>query len=163
MGRKHRGQNFDRALIDAVLMDEAEAVRQLLQWGADVNARDREHQETPLMLAKSEAVSRILLDNGADAFAVDDQGRTAFMKSLHPIDFRPEMDINAQDCNGTTALMVAVELCVDEAVPWLLVHGANAHLENQWGETAMTLADSYGRKSVLEMLTKANAEIVPAS
>lgn len=161
MGRKHRGQNFDHALIDAVLMDEAEAVDQLLQWGADVNARDREHQETPLMLAKSETVSRVLLDNGADVFAVDDQGRTAFMKSLNPIDFRPEMNINAQDCNGKTALMTAVELCVDQAIPWLIAQGADANIENQWGETAFTLAENYGRKLILETLTKASAEFAP--
>ena len=146
MSRRHRNQNFDRALIDAVLMDEAPTVKQLLQWGADVNTRDREHLETPLMLARSESVSQLLLENGADAGAVDDKGRTAFMKSLDPTHFRSGMNINAQDCNGKTALMTAVELCVDESIPWLLANGADIHIVNQWGETTLTLANDYGRE-----------------
>ena len=163
VGRNRRGQNFDRALIDAVLMGEAETVKQLLRWGADVNTRDQEHQETPLMLAKTETISRILLDNGADTFAVDDQGRTAFIKSLSLIDYQADMDINAQDQNGKTALITAVEMCVDEAIPWLLARGANVNIENQWGETALTLAESYGRQQIVEMLTKASAKTVPTS
>ena len=85
------------------------------------------------------------------------------MKSLNPIDFRPGMNINAQDYNGKTALMTAVELCVDEAIPWLIGQGADANIENQWGETAFTLAEGYGRELILEMLMKAGAEPVPTS
>lgn len=155
MRRKRQSHDLDCALIDAVLMDKLQVVQQLLLRGADVNARDREHQETPLMLARSEDVTGILLENGADILAVDDQGRTAFMRSLDPALFRSGMDINAQDQNGVTALMSAVEFALDEAVPWLLVHGADINAANQWGETALSIADGYGRVSIADLLKRA--------
>jgi len=155
MRRKRQSHDLDCALIDAVLMDKLQVVQQLLLRGADVNARDREHQETPLMLARSEDVTGILLENGADILAVDDQGRTAFMRSLDPALFRSGMDINAQDQNGVTALMSAVEFALDEAVPWLLAHGADINAANQWGETALSIADGYGRVSIADLLKRA--------
>ena len=156
MRRKYGSHDLDRALIDAILLDEPQAVRQLLLRGADVKARDWEHQETLLMLARSEEVTGILLESGADVLAVDDQGRTAFMRSLDPVLFRSGMDINAQDQNGVTALMRAVELALDEAVPWLLAHGADVNAANQWGETALSLADGYGRVGIAGMLKPEN-------
>ncbi len=79
------------------------------------------------------------------------------MKSLSPIDFRPEMNINAQDCNGKTALMTAVELCVDEVIPWLIAHGADADIESQWGETALSIANERGRVQIVTLLKEESA------
>ena len=155
MSHRHHNRDLDCALIDAVLMDETQAVQQLLQRGAEVNARDLEHQETPLMLAQSDTMSRILLEHGADVFAVDDQGRTAFMRSLNPILFRSGMNINAQDRNGKTALMTAVEVALDESISWLLYHGADVNVTNQWGETALSIANGYGLVGISDVLKQA--------
>jgi hypothetical protein len=52
MTRRKRQRN--RALIDAVLLNDMAEIRRLLADGADVDARDPEHGETALMLTRSE-------------------------------------------------------------------------------------------------------------
>ena len=44
-------KQLDRDLLDSVIMRDIARVRELLEQGAKVNAKDAEHQETPLMLA----------------------------------------------------------------------------------------------------------------
>ena len=73
-------KQLDRNLLDSVIMHDIARVHELVEQGANVNAKDAEHQETPLMLAvkfsKLEMV-RLLLKVGAEVSARDDRGRTA--------------------------------------------------------------------------------------
>lgn len=78
MGSKHKKLNRD--LLDAVVMRDIAKAHDAWERGADVNARDTEHNETPLILAAKHAYApmiRQLLNAGADVEARDDEGRTA--------------------------------------------------------------------------------------
>ncbi|OJT26072.1 hypothetical protein BO221_09605 [Archangium sp. Cb G35] len=72
-GRPQRGRAD--ALHAAVVRGDHALVRQLLQAGADPNARDA-RANTPLMLATDAPMVELLVAGGADARVEDAQGRT---------------------------------------------------------------------------------------
>ena len=66
-------------LHDAAIKGDIFKVRQLIEKGADVNARDQ-NQHTPLHNAASRRntdVAKLLIDKGADVNAKDNYGQTA--------------------------------------------------------------------------------------
>ncbi len=72
-GRPQRGRAD--ALHAAVVLGDRARVRQLLEAGADPNARDA-RATTPLMLATDAPMVELLVAGGADARAEDAEGRT---------------------------------------------------------------------------------------
>jgi ankyrin repeat protein len=154
----------DRVLIDAVLMDDIAAVHRLLGDGADVNARDREHGETALMLARSEKMARMLVEAGADIHARDNAyGRTPFLKTGYRFLLDLGADINARDKEGQTKLMYAVQSADIDQVRRLVEWGADITLEDDSGETALSIAQAWGLLGIQEYLRSVGAkEIAPA-
>ena len=106
------------ALTWAVVFDRAEAEEILLQYGADVNARD-DKDRTALMIAAGYGYTesiRLLLEYGAEINARDDQGRTPMIMAAkygHAEAIRILLNhganINATTAEGMTALMLAEE------------------------------------------------------
>jgi Ankyrin repeats (3 copies) len=67
-----------KALLHQACELPAEAARQLVEAGADVNAAaDASVTSTPLMSAQSADLAKLLLDSGADVELTDDRGRNA--------------------------------------------------------------------------------------
>ena len=107
---------------------------------------------TALMIAAVNGVDefvRILLDQGAEADARDNEGRTALMhaarnsqKLFFPIIsllVEKGADINATDNAGKTPLLIAAEGPYDAMVDFLLRSGANPGLGGADGRTATML------------------------
>jgi ankyrin repeat protein len=72
-------------LTEAVEYKNLDAVRLLLEAGANPNARVEDH-DTPLLRAvgqKEEPIVSLLLEHGADPNLVNDQGKTPLMKAAH--------------------------------------------------------------------------------
>src|SRR5687767_2353813 len=98
------------------MMRDIIRVRELLKEAADVNVRDKEHNETPLILAVKFAdagMVRLLLDAGADVDARDDWGRTALFYAQVPSEVFEVLhnagaDVHARDGEGNTILMQKV-------------------------------------------------------
>lgn len=111
----------------AAMYSERGVVSDLLQAGTDVTVRDY-HARTPLMEAASKDVAR-----------------TAALVAAGS-------EIDAKDASGRTALMEAVLKDEVEIVDLLLKNGANAHLRNAQGDTAVSLATKYDRKEVLILM-----------
>ncbi|CAN5179349.1 hypothetical protein BH09DEP1_BH09DEP1_6280 [soil metagenome] len=120
-------------LMKAVVVNDLETARLLLQAGADIDKQDH-LGITALRLAigdnKSQMV-RLLIDAGAD---------------LDKKDY----------CNGSgyTALMRAAEYGHLEIVRLLLDGGADRTLTNQAGETAKDIALKYHHQEIAKLLTE---------
>ena len=131
-------------------------IEQLLNDGADVNARDNDGN-TALMYATEQSniyteyfdVVALLLNEGADVTKPNDEGKTAlsFMekdgkgkyiikKMLDNTDVNEKLD----DSNENTILILAAMNNHSEVVKYLLKNGANKTITNNEGKTALDMA-----------------------
>lgn len=154
-------KQLNRELLDSVIMRNITHVRELLERGADLNAKDAEHNETPLMLAVKFAsvdMVRHLLEAGAEVDARNDRGRTALfyapvLSEVFGVLLRAGADVHARDEEGNTILMRKVSESASLAeVEYLLNLEVDPSARNEDGETALDLAESLGLVRVVERL-----------
>ncbi|MFZ5806198.1 MAG: ankyrin repeat domain-containing protein [Verrucomicrobiota bacterium] len=164
MSTKIRSQQ-NKALWKAALCGRVDHIDFWLKKGADVNSTHAfgdTKGHTSLMAAsfnaQTEAI-KLLLTAGADINAQDEEGRTALMMTLIPLQTGNEnmirrhmkamellldagANINVQDESGYTPLMKASEFGCLEIVKFLLEKGADIETKNTFGDTALTHASS---------------------
>ena len=72
------GENGDemRPLHDAVLERDLNEVKKLISLGADVNAKNERWGKTPMHYAATWSIVEVLLNEGADINARDNEGKT---------------------------------------------------------------------------------------
>jgi ankyrin repeat protein len=132
--KRKKSDNTERALARAALYGHAEAVRVLLDAGANVNARTIISSWTPLMAAASEGkieIMRILFDRGAD--------------------------INAENPGGTTALTIAARNGHTDTVQVLLDRGADVNQRSPDGVSALSAAAAFGQTHIVRLLLSKGA------
>jgi ankyrin repeat protein len=123
-----RGFNGGTALISSAWRDQKDAVRRLLELGADANAQDN-HGDAPLHGAAqsgSVEVIDILVDKGADP--------------------------NLKNHQGGTPLMWAVVFGHEDAARRLLERGADPSLKDNYGNTALYWAIKNKRAGLVRLL-----------
>ena len=150
-----RGEGMRTLLHSAAYYGNLEVVQKLVEYDADVNAKDREGR-TPFYLAsegiylKDCSVHRLLLELGADVNAQAEDGGTplhfasfygARLDVIHLLVERGA-DINARSMDGSTPLHKALSSYRDtlEAVRLLLESGADVKAKDNRGRTALQLA-----------------------
>ncbi len=120
-----------RLLLESIHKGDAGAIRAALKSGADFNTRD-EMGATALMHAAAYASldsMRDLLASGADVNAVSSAGFTPLMWSIHDaaklrLLISKGADVNARAKDGNTAIILARQSAVTDAIPILLKAGA---------------------------------------
>lgn len=139
-----RDENGMSPLIYASFFGHDDAVKTLLDCGADVNARGNSGVTVlmaALQNANNEQIARLLIDSGAD--------------------------INACDGQGLTPLMTAVYTDSFEMTLYLLEKGANVQVKNSKGWSALDLAKQKGNRRLLQVLHQAgsfkNADLIYAA
>ena len=170
------GRDGETALMGA---NSAEKVRLLVARGAQVNTKDKEAR-TALMFAVDRGdveVVEALLQAGADASVINEKGASALMYALQePSPYNREEpaklmkrrieaarllllrgnigDVNAQNEDGETLLMRAVNLGEPELVKALLDHGADVNRNDVLGSTAVILAYEKDQTAIQELLKR---------
>jgi ankyrin repeat protein len=134
-------REIDKELIKASEYNYLEKVKQLLEEGADVNAKD-DFGKTALMWACEygyKEIAELLIEKGAD--------------------------LNAQDKYGLTALIYATKWSQKEVVKLLLEKGADMNIKDKDGRTALWYAFLIEDEEIIELLksyeTKTKKMICP--
>ncbi|MBO7127108.1 ankyrin repeat domain-containing protein [bacterium] len=178
--------NIDK--MKEIIGKDAKAVNQQdeqkrtpLMWVAYLNYGDRElitkkstskkengtEVEKPSLEEKRLEMTKLLLENGADVKAVDEDNWTALlwaswtgMPTVVDALVKAGSDVNALDAKKQSPLMVAAQRGNEKVVEILINAGADATLKNADGKSAEDLANEYmaqfsGRKENYEATLKA--------
>lgn len=158
------------AVARAIRSNSLEVVDYLISKGADLNVTDKEGNNLTYYLIKSfrkgqpdkfNEKLKLLTENGLDIKNKQKDGSTVFHiavqgSSLDLLEIINtfEVDINAIDANGHTALhYAAMKSNNDQMLRYLISIGANTKIKTQFDETAFDLAKEN------ELLTKNNIDI----
>ena len=153
---------LNKELLEAVRAGDVQRVRELLEAGANPNARDKDGL-TPLHWAASEGhadIVKILLEHGADPNTKIKYGWTP----LHYASREGHADVvklllehgadpNTKKDDGLTPLHVAAFSGHADVVKLLLEHGADPNARNYLGWTPLDVAEGQVR-DVLERWTR---------
>ena len=144
--------------------NSGEILRCLIENGADVNGVNKV-KHTPLMIAAKRGhinALTLLIKHGADVDLQDSDGYKALHFAVYGSDISSEIfscligigaDVNARTNNGVTPLMIAAEEGHINAVTSLVKCGANVHLQDKDGQTALHHAMQSPQASICEVLS----------
>ncbi len=151
--------DYDKELKKAVVSGKLARVQELINAGANVNAKDK--YGDPVFISAvggGKAIVELLLKHGADVNASNNNGYTALMdagsrgrEDIAELLLNAGANINAQDDDGNTALAVATDNDRKDIVELLLKHGADVTIKNNKGETAL---DKAKERSTTEWLSQ---------
>ena len=154
-------------LMLAVQQDFTSAVRALIEGGADVHATHPRTGETAFLLAAEREkldIMRMLLDAGVDIEQKNSSGETALFAAAYWDEketvkwlLRNGADVNAQRADGATTLLMIVDEQADsyeDISIALLEAGADPHIPNNDGKTAIDMANELGKTELAEQMAK---------
>jgi ankyrin repeat protein len=158
---------IDKEFLNACKDGDLEKVKQLLERGADVNAKDEILGETALMWASSNGqkeVVEFLIEKGADVNAKTRFGNTALMyasekghKEVVELLIKKGADINARDEYGWTPLVYA---CIHkEIVEILLQNGADVNVKDESGKSVLMYAIECQCYEIANLLIEKGADV----
>lgn len=135
-------------LMHAAAFGSIEAMRLLLEAGADVNAKNDFGATALLWCARQGDKARLLIERGADVNAQSKQGRTPLMMAamrdggsdIVALLLAKGADPKAADTRGDTALGLASQYGDMDTVRLLAAKGADVHAANKKGETPIVQA-----------------------
>lgn len=141
---------YDVELLNAVKAGRSYEVKSLLKKGADVNIRDKEKSDTPLIIAALHGrvdIVQLLLEYDANVNTKQEDGMTALMMAamkghvgiLQLLIFKGA-DVEAKDGEGVTALMWAAAGGHIGVVVTLLDKDVDTKVKDDKGRTALEWA-----------------------
>jgi len=139
----------------------------LLDWGADVNAKDR-LEVTALHHAAGkghEAIVHLLLERGANINAKDHSGMTALHHAAYHgheaivhLLLERGADINTKNLHRHTSLRDAAEYGHEAIVHLLLERGVDINAKDRSGMTALYVAAYCKREAIVRLLLEGGAD-----
>jgi len=177
--RNKEGQTPQRPLLamwsNKLLDDDIDAVRIVLESGADVDSVDDGHSALlhGASYSRSVKVARLLLDHGANINVRNGKGQTPLHiasgrdadeireDSFDVISFLVERgaDVHALDDNHLTPLHFASQRGNDKAARLLLGHGAVVHALDGNHRTPLHLASESGNTEAARLLLEHGADV----
>jgi ankyrin repeat protein len=157
---------LERSLIYASAAGHRDAVLQLLQAGANLDAIQDEGSykgATSLLLAIFNGqvkTAQLLIRRKARLDIADEKGRLPLPKAAEYgydllvrdlIRAGADPNMNTGD-NGDTPLILAAGREHEKVIKVLLANGADKELTNKFGDTALDIAEEKGHKEMIELL-----------
>jgi ankyrin repeat protein len=154
-------------LMHAAALGSPDAVRRLLDAGADVNAKSAAGATALMWAAADPAKVRLLVDRGADVKAVSESGRTALLlaamsdQSAATVRLLLERgaDAKALDRDQTSTLVAAAYGNDTDTLRQLLKAGAPVNQANAAGTTPLMNAAANGNEEAVKLLLAAGANV----
>jgi ankyrin repeat protein len=164
---------LDQKLIAAAYANDVETARQLIEAGADVNAKD-DSVQSAYLIATSEVgddprLLELTLTNGADVTSLDSYEGTGLIRAADRgyakiVARLLETDIDIDHVNrlGWTALLEAIILgggdaAHTEVVRLLVEAGADVNIADSQGVSPLAHAEQRGFDEIAEVLRAAGA------
>jgi ankyrin repeat protein len=164
---------LDQKLIAAAYANDVETARQLIEAGADVNAKD-DSVQSAYLIATSEVgddprLLELTLTNGADVTSLDSYEGTGLIRAADRgyakiVARLLETDIDIDHVNrlGWTALLEAIILgggdaAHTEVVRLLVEAGADVSIADSQGVSPLAHAEQRGFDEIAEVLRAAGA------
>ena len=151
----------EKSFIAAIQTNNIDAVKALLEKGADVN-EPAYTTKTPLHYAshsRNKDILKLMLIEGADLEAKTELGFTPLSYAIglnHPDNCRILLeagaDVDAIDNWKRTGLNVTAGLGLPEVTAILLEFGATANTLDQWNWSALDVAEAYEFTEVAELI-----------
>ncbi len=166
-GDRREASPIAPALVKAIRDADSQAVRELIEDGADVDARDAEGN-TPLILASFHASPKCvatLLEKGADANAANKVGVTAliraaanFEKTLLLVNAGASVQVRSADLGNTPLILAARRAGNSRAVKLLIERGAEATERDDAGVSPIMSGAASGDLETVRFLLDAGAK-----
>lgn len=162
-----RGERGNTLLTYAASFGTPEAVKLLLDRGADVEAKNQ-FDATALILAATNPVkARLLVAKGANVNAVSKSGRTPLMNAATcdgcaetvKILLSKGAKVNGKDAVGNSALYGAAQANDLDTVRLLLDHGADANGGDGGGFTPLMIASGHCNIPAMKLLLSKGANV----
>lgn len=147
-------------LHEAIICNNYNQVRQLLDAGADINKKDAEGY-TPLLVAaaqRQDRIAQLLIERGAelDIFSAVLLGMAQEAEAL----LNQGIDVNLKnDKNGESLLHVAVGFGRLDVAEMLIARGADLNAVNRQDETPLILATQAGDIKIVKLLINSGADL----
>jgi ankyrin repeat protein len=158
-------------LMHAAASGSPEAVKLLMEGGADVNAKNEVEATALILGAGNPEKARLLVEKGADVNAHSKLGRTPLMiasgcdgcSATVKLLLDKGADPNARDKQGNTAMAAASWGDISDSVKLLLAKGAGADVGDREGYTPLSHAASNCNLEAVKLYLSKGANVNAAN
>jgi uncharacterized protein len=159
----------ERTVVDALSSGDRAAAIQLLNHGADVNARGPDGGTALMLAAYADDLELLkrLIAAGADAKAQNEYGASALSEAAYlgsaPVIaalLKAGVDPSSRNAEGETALMLTARTGHVDAARMLLDAGADVNAREEWGgQSALMWAAAQSQPDMVKFLIARGAEV----